>query len=150
MIDALLVFAGDTVSWLLVAPLAAFTGAPLAALLAGPVGQVARVIAFVILGVGGARIYAERQVEIATSQAVAEATIAISAARDRQQAAALAEITTQHSAEIKRIEATARFKTERIASVPVIPTCRVMPASGIALDQLRARRSAAGLSTDTD
>lgn len=113
-----------------------------AALLAGPVGKLVRIAGVVLLVTGSARVYADHRVSLALDEYRATAIVAINAERDRQQAAAVAELQEQHQRELDALKATTAAKM-RIANVaPPTAACRVLPAGSIALDELRARRGA--------
>jgi hypothetical protein len=162
-------FFADLISWAIflagaamliasyTAPMISVLAGPLGALLSGPVGAFVRVVGVVLLVVGGARIYAGHEVNLAlaTAQMAANkavedaaklATAEVAAAKDREAAAALKQIQAAHAQEVALLQKTAQFKQERISHVPVNPACAVLPAAGAALGELRARRLGANAS----
>ena len=149
MIDIIWSLLGDVTSWLMVAgglavvvaSYAAPFMSPAAAFLA-PLCQVARVMGFILLGLGGARLYASHEVAVATDAIAAKATAEVAAAKDREREEAITQLSALHADEIARIRRTSVVK-EAIAHVPNLATA-ALPASGAALAELRARRAGSG------
>ncbi len=140
-IDYLFIVAGIVlVLASIVLPLLKIAAGPLGYLAGGAPSGIMRYAGLTLAALGCFWLYGDKRADAAIAEYRATALVAVNAERDRQQAAAVAELQQQHAAELARLQATTTAKARIANAAPAPAACRVLPAGGIALDELRSRR----------